>query len=90
MDGISGLRSTFLHTQYNGPGFRTVGGGEGKMTKTHSEAERAPEHSSALGDRMEHLVSIHALPSLALKVHWRKSVCLLGETGRGIFRSLST
>lgn len=72
MDGISGLRSTFLHTQYNGPGFRTGGRGEGKMTKTHSEAERAPEHSSALGDRIKHLVSIHTLPSLALKVHWRK------------------
>lgn len=30
MDGISCLQSTFLHTQYNGPGFRTGGGGEGK------------------------------------------------------------
>lgn len=58
--------------QYNGPGFRNVGEGEGKMTKTHSEAERVLEHSSALGDRIKHLMSIHALPSLALKVHWRK------------------
>lgn len=30
MDSISCLRSTFLHRQYNGPGFRTGGGGEGK------------------------------------------------------------
>lgn len=72
MDGISCLRSTFLHTQYSGPGFRTDGGGEGEITKAQAEAERALEHSSALGDRIKNLVSIHPVPSLALKTHWRK------------------
>lgn len=47
--------------------------GRREVTKAHAEAEKALEHSSALGNRIKHLVSIHALPSLTLKVHWRKA-----------------